>query len=169
MPVNLSDLRTASVAYLATSVACTIEHYAPDVPNALSPGEGFKFDVRAHNAGALRIARVKYHLFVTDSARAQLVVPGYPPNFPIYRAGLSDDSPRLSPGSRVSEMFIFPLDTDRRALEPGEADVFTSLRGVALTLGKTDVRFLIHGQIDPEYLFPSLFGSRPGVLSLDIV
>jgi hypothetical protein len=169
MTINLNDIRQACYNYLSTSVICKIENLVADVPNAISPGEGFKFDLRVTNNGNIRITKVKYHLFVTDPSKAKLIVPASPFGVHIARAGYTDDSAVLWPGSQVSEMYLFPRDIDRMSLEPAETDLWTNIRGIANSLGSTSIRFNVLGQVDVEYLFPLDAHSNPAINTIQVV
>jgi hypothetical protein len=170
MPINLADLRAACVDYLQASVVCKLENLVADVPNAISPGEGFKFDLRATNTGAIRVAKVKYHVYVADPSKAKVVVPFYfMPGIRIARSGATEDSPTLAPGSQVAEMYLFPLDTDRKVLDPNESDTWAGLRGIAHSLGNTSIRLNVLGQVDLDYVFPSNAPSKQAMLAIQVV
>ena len=170
MPINLGDLRAACLSYVQTSVVCKLDNLVADVPNAISPGEGFKFDFRATNNGSIRVVKVKYHLYVTDPTKVKLIVPYYlMPGIRIARSGATEDSPTLAPGSQVAQMYLFPLDTDRKALDPSETDAWINLRGIAQLLGDTSIRCNVLGQVDLDYLFPSDAASKQATLDIQVV
>jgi len=47
MPINLIDIRNAVQDYLNTKVTVSISAFRAEVPNAISPGENFTFDITA--------------------------------------------------------------------------------------------------------------------------
>ena len=169
MAINLQELRQACLDYVRSSVTCKIENYKADVIVATSPGEGFRFDLRATNTGAMRVNRVKYHVYVTNPSVAKLIVPYMLMPIKVARSGCMEDSPALSPGQRVADMYLFPFDADRKSLDPGEADAWMNIRGIAETLGNTAIRFEVLAQVDLDYLLPINADSKETVHSLSVV
>lgn len=168
MAINLQDIHQASIDYVGTSIQCSLENLVADIPNAISPGEGFKFDLRVKNNGNIRIIKVKYHIYVSDPAKAKLIVPG---NllYRFARSGYPVDSPLLAPGSQVTDMYLFPYDADKKSLDPNETDLWPNLRGIANSLGNTTIRFNVLGQIDLNYLFPENTMSQQTSLGIQVV
>lgn len=169
MAINLLDIRQASFDYIKASVTCKLENLVADIPVAISPGEGFKFDLRATNNGNLRLVKVKYHVYVTDPTKVMLSVPVLPMGIRVARSGSTDDSPLLDPGSLVSEMYLFPLDADRKSLDPGETDIWPRIRGLALSLGDPNIRFNVLARVDIDYLFPDNTSSQRASMPIPIV
>jgi hypothetical protein len=165
MPINLLDIRTAVQDYLNTKVTVTISPFRAEVPNALSPGEEFTFDITAANAddagGGLKLVNVRYHIKVVDPAKAKLIVStqgavgGW-----VSRSGPLETDPELAAYAEVSEMYLFPYDllsnsgADTKTLNVGESDTLTNLKGKAVSLGGTDVKCNIFADVDLDYLVP---------------
>ncbi|HVF87433.1 MAG TPA: hypothetical protein VM866_07575, partial [Pyrinomonadaceae bacterium] len=165
MPINLIDIRSAVQDYLDTKVAVTISAFRADVPNAIGPGEHFKFDITVANAtaanGGLKLINVRYHLKVVSPSKAKLIVNnkgaigGW-----VSRSGPLETDPELTLHAEVSEMYLFPYDllsnsgADTKTLGVGETDTLTNIEGKALSLGATDIQCDIIADVDVNYLIP---------------
>lgn len=168
---NLQDIRNACLTYVMQSVDAKIENLVADVPNAISPGEGFRFDLKVTNNGNMRIINVKYFVYVYSSSIAELIVPYWPPTWGqrVARRGINDDSPLFPNGAHTRYMYLFPLDSDRKVLEPGETDIWPNIRGIGNVLGSTKIGFRAYGQIDMDYLFPKNAPGKLATLDIDVV
>ncbi len=183
MPINLLDIRSAVKTYLDTKVTVSISTFQAEVPNAISPGERFTFNITAANAnaanGGLRLINVRYHLKVDNAAvpTAKLIVPnqGAAGGW-VARTGPLETDTELTQGTEVSEMFLFPYNNlnggaDTKTLEVGESDTITNLEGKAINLSTngTDIQFDILADVDLAYLIPknekSATASRPLVVT----
>ncbi len=163
MPINLLDIRSAVQDYLNTKVTVTISPFRAEVPNAISPGEKFTFDITAANAtaanGGLKLVNVRYHLKVVSPSKAKLIVSTQPVlSGWKTRSGPLESDPELTAHAEVSEMYLFPYDVqnapDLKTLMVGETDTIINLEGKALSLGATDLQFDVFADVDLDYLIP---------------
>jgi len=154
MSINLLDLPAAVKSYMEANVTSSVSHIRPDVPGALSPGEGFAFDITARNAaGGIRLNNVRYNLTVGDDAIAKLIVP--PDTVAVARASPGSTSTKLVPGTLVRSMVLFPVTSENRVLTPGESESIRGLRGIGVKVSETSIR--MHVNADPDLTF--LFGN----------
>lgn len=174
MAIALTDLRSAVQTYLNTKVTCTVPSLVPDVPNALSPGEGFTYSIRAKNApvpDGIALTNVRYHVRVVNPAIGQLIVPN-PLIGVTARAGADATSTLLPVGSPVAAMFLFPVglfSTDLKRLDVGETDTVSGLKGQALALGTLKLGVSIIADADEEFLFPRNEDSAEGTPTIQVV
>jgi hypothetical protein len=143
---DLQDIKAAFKAYLATKVGLTISSFTADVPDAISPSEGFSFNVEAKNApsflGGIGLANVRYHLTVDNPGVVQLEVP---PVTIAKATSAHNGNVALTPGTFVPEMVLSPSDN---SLSAGDTDTLSGLRGKAVSLGQANVKF--HILADPD-------------------
>ena len=149
MAILLSDLRTAFQTAV-DSVITTVSTPVADVPNAISPNEGFTYTVTATNSGpdAVRLINVIYHVQIEPSNRGQLQVP------PVLDARASPDitAPLLAPNTFVSsQMYLFPAND---TLDVNQAVTLNGLKGKALALGNVTLKCHVHCDPDLGYFFP---------------
>lgn len=162
--IHLPDLTEAAIQYVHQFVTCTIDPPTPDVPNALSPGEGFTTNISVRNAAApdgVRLIDVVYELKSEPRSVVKFVVPATPP----ARSGADPSSAALTPGAPVTEMFLVPK---RDALEVGDLDEIKFIRGVAKELGKCELSVRVHARVDVAALFPTS-SNQPGTTSVKVV
>lgn len=158
MVVNLQEIRTAVQTYLDTKVSCSIANLTADVPDAISPNEGFKFSVTATNAdaatGGIRLKNVRYVVSVSNNVK--LIVPptsvGKATTIPIPPLGITMV---LNPGQEVSGYMLTPAAADPTVLDPGETDTIKDLPGKAKSLGGFSICAHVVAEVDLSYLFPS--------------
>jgi len=129
----------------------------PDMPNVLSPNEGFTFSISVQNTayalGGIRLINVGYHISVADSSKAKLIVPPAT----VGRATSSHTFPAIvyAPGTEQSGYYLVPPEGhDIKALDAGETDTIAGLRGIAKALGTTQIRVHILADPDLDYIFP---------------
>jgi len=155
--VLLKDIRQAVQSYLDNRVSCSISTVIPDVPNALSPSEGFTFSITAKNAGTAdpdcaRLKNIVYHVWIPETAKAKLIVP------PITKGTAYSNSflipPIYTPGKEAEGYFLKPPEGDFKGLDVDETDTIEGLRGIAKQLGTFTIRFDIHADPDLDWLFP---------------
>jgi hypothetical protein len=107
-------------------------------------------DPNAGGAGAdhvgIRLIDVRWHVRSLNNT-ITLIVPSPPLD---CRAGPSDDLPLLTPGDRVSELYVFPRH-GKRILDPGETNSI-ELRGFAENAGTILVMFDIVADVDDDWL-----------------
>ena len=175
MAIALADLRSAVQTYLNTKVTCTVPSLVPDVPNALSPGEGFTYSIQAKNAPApdgIVLTNVRYHVRVVNPNVGKLIVPN-PLIFGTARASADATAPALVAGTQVGAMFLFPgilgNGPDLKRLTVGETDTVSGLKGKALALGTLELRVNIIADPDEEFLFPRNEDSTEGSRSISVV
>lgn len=171
MAINLQDIRTAVHDYLATKVTVSISALTPAVPGTLNPNEEFTFSVTATNAattvGGIKLINVKYHLKVTNSAVAKLIVP--PATTAKARNGPSSSSDTLTPGTQVTEMFLFPVG-DKSQLAAGETDTISGLKGKSgVAAGNTQITLECRADPDLDFLFPKNENSAPFPRTVNVV
>ena len=166
MVVNLQEIRTAVLTYVDTKVTCSVSAIIPDVPIALSPSEGFTFNVTVSNAavaaGGIRLTNVRY-VISASSSNVKLIVPPVT----VGNARVIGLLPlALNPGTETSGYILTPPAGDLKILDPGETDTITGLKGIAKSLGAFSVCFHILADIDLDFLFPqdapSVNGCKPG-------
>lgn len=160
----LDDIRTAAIAAVTTQVTTTVSAVTADVPVAVSPGEEFSFSVTAANTGvdAVSLINVAYHLSVSNATILQLKVPASPP----ARAVNDPTAPTLAVGAFVSGMFLFPTDN---TLTVNDSDTIAGLKGKALALGNTNINCHIHGEVDPDFIFPKGTAGVSGTRNVVVV
>jgi hypothetical protein len=174
MAIALTDLRSAVQTYLNTKVTCAIPSLVPDVPNALSPGEGFTYNIQARNAAApegIALTNVRYHVRVVNPNIGKLIVPS-PLISGTARASADPTSATLAVGSQVNEMFLFPggfFGADLKRLDVGETDTLSNLKGTALALGTLELRVNIIADPDEEFLFPRNEDSTEGSRTVQVI
>lgn len=169
MAVNLLDIRAAVRTYLDTKVVVSISALAPAVPGTINPAEDFAFSITASNAaaaaGGIRLVNVSYHLSVANATVAQFIVP--PTSVATARSGPSSLSPPLAPGALVSTMYLFHRDND---LDVGEFDTVANLKGRSGNgVGTTQISAHVHGNPDPDFIFPKAETSPDGVRTVNVV
>jgi hypothetical protein len=160
----LDDLRTAAIGAVTTQATSTVSAVTADVPNAVSPGEEFSFSVTAANTGvdAVGLINVTYHLTVSNAAILQLKVPASPP----ARAVVDPSAPTLAVGTFVNGMVLFPTDN---TLTAGDSDTISGLKGKALALGNANINCHIHGEVDPNFIFPKGTAGVSGTRNVVVV
>lgn len=169
MAINyLQEIRAAVQNYLDTKVKVSISALVADVPNMISPNEGFTFSITASNAntynGGIRLVQVSYHLMVENPAVAKLIVP--PVATATARSGPSPLAHTLSPGLEVYEMHLFPAD---HSLNVGDSDTIAGLKGIAKGLGATNINFHISADPDMDYIFPKYEDSARVTRAVNVV
>lgn len=168
MSIVLSEIRTAVQTYLNTKVNTTISAITPDGPATLNPNEEGSFKVEIANAlagaGGVRLVNVRYHLRTTTPALLKFKVP--PVAVAAAKSGVALASPALTPGTFVSEMFLFPGDN---SLDAGDIDTLNGLKVKATALGNANITCHVHADIDMEYLFPKNEDSSTANRSISIV
>jgi hypothetical protein len=124
----------------------------------ISPQERFTITVRATNdpdfsnpSGAnpagVRLINVRWHIGMINENICDIEVPEPPLD---SRASSSANSPLLTPGDLVKEIYIFPR-FGKSNLDPGETNEIR-LEGVALQTGTITLTFDIIADVDPEFL-----------------
>jgi hypothetical protein len=175
MAITLMDFRAAVPTYLNTSVLCTIPSLVPDVPSALSPGDGFTYSLQARNAPApagVALTNVRYQVRVVHPAIGALLVPS-PLIGGLARAGAGPHAAVLAPGTWVAAMILYPpflgTGTALRRLDVGETDTLSGLKGCALARGALELRVCILA--DPDNLFrcPRDAGSSEGRRTIQVI
>ena len=155
MSINLEDIRTAVMSYVDSNVTITITNLI-SAGSTINPGEGFSLRVNAVNAnaanGGVPLKNVIWHISVQDDDVAKLIVPDEPY---VTRSGLSKSSPKLTPGTQVSEMYIFPRAVDNY-LGIGDTDAVTvsCKAGSNSTGGACFIFAELYATVDDAWLFP---------------
>ena len=170
MAINLQEIRTAFQTYVDTKVSVSISALAPAVPGTINPDEEFTFSVTVTNAstasGGISLVNVRYHIHVANPSVAKLIVP--PVATATTRSGPTTAFPTLSPGTQVSEMFLFPISDTLGA--GGDSDTISGLKGKSGgAVGTTSIRFDIHADPDLSFLFPTNEISAQASRTLNIV
>lgn len=154
MPIDsLLDLRNTVATYVGANVDVTIREFEAVTGNTIDPGEDFKVPLEATNTGDVNLVNVTWFVeMVTANAETRLVAPDQPM---IARTGPTEDSPVLTPGDEVEEMYLFP-ERGRRVLEPGETNVVKVLaHGPSDPAGESVAfQFKILADVDEAWLFP---------------
>lgn len=169
MAITLLDIRNAVRTYIDTKVVVSISAFVPAVPGTINPAEEFTFNITASNAaaapGGIRLINVSYHLSVVNAAVAQLIVP--PASVATARSSSSFSSPSLAPGALVSTMYLFHRDN---VLEVGEFDTVANLKGRSGNgVGITEIRAHVHGNPDPDFIFPKFETSPDAIRTVNVV
>ena len=165
MTINLTDIRSAVIDYVNDSVTTSVSSLVADVPNAISPNEGFTFSVTASNAAAptgIQLVNVVYHLKVASGSVAKLQVP----TTPIARSGSRTSDPQLTVGNYVTEMYLFPSDN---VLEVGDSDTVAGLRGKAYAVGQATITFEVYADIDLGFVFPRTTSDPDSIRLVNVV
>ena len=148
---------------LRDSIAGYAQHYversgevSPVTGTQANPGEEVSIHLIATNdpnAGVLgadhvgvRLVNVRWHVHSLNSTVTIIV-----PNAPLdARAGSTENDPLLTPGDRVSELYLFPR-YGKKVLDPGETDSI-ELRGFAESAGTILVMFDVVADVDDAWL-----------------
>ena len=151
----LTDFRTAAEDYAKDNITTSISSLVPDEPLTINPREEFTFNIFATNADdpdGIAVTNVSYHLTVAG-ADIQLIVP--PETVAIARAGPSETSRQLTPGSLVTEMFLYGITDDPKALGIGDTDAIMGVKGKAgERAGVGELTLKVHCDLDFDELFP---------------
>jgi hypothetical protein len=155
MSINLEDIRTAVMNYVDSNVTITITNLI-SAGTTINPGEGFSLRLNAANAsasnGGIPLKNVVWYVLVQDDAVAKLIVPDEPY---VTRSKLSKSSPKLTPGTQVNEMYIFPRAVDNY-LGVGDTDSLTisCKAGSGSTGGACFIFAKLYASVDEAWLFP---------------
>lgn len=155
MTINLEDIRTAVMNYVDANVTITMNNLIT-AGSTINPGEGFSIRLSAANAdaanGGVPLKNIVWWVAVQDDSVAKLIVPDEPY---VARSGLSRSLTPLTPGSQVSEMYIFPRAVDNY-LGIGDTDSLTlnCKAGAGSTGGACFVYSRIYATVDDAWLFP---------------
>ena len=166
MSINsLEDIRTAVMNYVDSNVTMTMTNLI-SAGTTINPGEGFNLRLNAANAnaasGGIPLKNVIWHVQVQDETVLKVIVPDNPY---LTRSGLSKSSPKLTPGTQVNEMYIFPRAVDNY-LGIGDTDSLTinCKAGSGSTGGACFIFAKVYASIDEAWLFPknqdSIIGGR---------
>lgn len=159
MTITLSDITTATAAYIDDEVVVTVT----DVTNRLNPEEIGTYTVTATNADAptgVRLTDVVLHVTVTPGDVALLKPPGSALLVP--RATNNANAPRLSTNDRVETMFIFFQDGDfapNKTLDVGEV-LELDLEYEAVARGEAEITCHVHATVDVDDVFPRSGGTN---------
>lgn len=156
---TLTDIRDASAGYVARDVVVAIENLKADAPEAVSPGEGFSFDVKWTHNGMIPLINVR--LLVSGQGGIQLVAPAN------AYSDLSGSAP-IPRGSLTARMYLMPQDAYRRRLEQNESEKWT-LRGRAESLGTATIEAWVIANLDLDWLFPPNQQGKPGRMAFPVV
>jgi hypothetical protein len=151
--ITLNEIRNAVIDYLNTSVTTSVSVPVPEVPNTTNPNEVFRYDLTATNAAAptgMRLVNVVYHVSISPSSVARLVVPD--PAYAVARDGNHSSDTQLVKNALVTDMYLFRTDN---VLEVGDTDILPGLVGKALGLGTATITFEVYADIDQGFLFPT--------------
>lgn len=167
----LTDFRTAAEKYAKDNITPGFDDLEPDVPGTINPGEEFTFTVVATNASdpdGIAVTNVSYHLNA-EGADIQLIVP--PETVAIARSGRSETSSQLTPGSLVTEMFLFGITDDAKALGIGDGDAIRGVKGKATgtSPGVGELSLKVHCDPDFDELFPDNRQSKLTSQTVDVV
>jgi hypothetical protein len=166
----LTNFRDAAEKYAKDNITTSISGPVPDVPTTVNPEEEFTVDLVATNAGdpdGINVTNVSYHL-TAEGAGIQLIVP--PETVAIARSGRSETSSQLTPGSLVTEMFLFGITDDPKALGIGDGDVIRGVKGKAGTgPGVGELILKVHCDPDFDELFPDNRQSKKTSTTVNVV
>lgn len=166
----LTDFRAAAEKYAKDNITTAIDDLEPDRPGTVNPDEEFTFTLVATNAGdpdGIAVTNVAYHLSVTGQ-EMQLIVP--PETVAIARSGPSETSNQLTPGSLVTEMFLFGITEDPKALGIGDGDAIRGVKGKAGSdPGVGELILKVHCDPDFDELFPDNRQSKKTSFTVDVV
>ena len=155
MSINLKDIRTAVMNYVDSNVTITITNLL-SAGATINPGEGFNMKLNASNAnaanGGIPLKNVVWWVSVQDETVFKLIVPDEPY---VTRSGQSKSSPKLTPGTQVNEMYIFPRAVDNY-LGIGDTDSLTvnCKAGPGSTGGACFIFAKLYASVDEAWLFP---------------
>ena len=170
MSINLEEIRTAVMNYVDSNVTITVTNLLTAGPN-INPGEGFSLRLNAANAsasnGGIPLKNVVWWVSVQDETVFKLIVPDEPY---VTRSGLSKSSPKLTPGTQVDEMYIFPRAVDNY-LAIGDTDSLTiSCKAGSGSMGGACFIFAkVYASVDEEWLFPKEQDSITGGRYIEVV
>jgi hypothetical protein len=174
--VLLKDIRQAVRSYLDSRVTCSISTVIPDVPNALSPNEGFTFSITAKNAGnadpdSARLKNIGYHVWIVETAKAKLIVPPATKGTAYQASNSIVVLPPIVNGkpNEVSSYYLVPPEGDFKFLDVDETDTIEGLRGIAKQLGTFTIKFDIHADPDMDWLFPKNENSGEATRTREVV
>jgi hypothetical protein len=166
----LTDFRAAAEEYAKNHIETSFDGPVPDRPGTVNPDEEFTVDLFATNAGdpdGIAVTNVSYHLTVAGQGML-LIVP--PETVAIARSGPSETSRQLTPGSLVTEMFLFGITDDPKALGIGDGDVIRGVKGKAgEDPGVGELTLKVHCDLDFDELFPDNRKSKSTSLVVDVV
>ena len=146
MSINLKDIRTAVMNYVDSNVTITITNLL-SAGATINPGEGFNMKLNASNAnaanGVIPLKNVVWWVSVQDETVFKLIVPDEPY---VTRSGQSKSSPKLTPGTQVNEMYIFPRAVDSLTVN--------CKAGPGSTGGACFIFAKLYASVDEAWLFP---------------
>ena len=166
----LTDFRAEAEKYARQNITTAIDNLEPDVPSTINPGEEFTFDLVATNAGdpdGIAVTNVCYHLFA--EGEIELIVP--PETVAIARSGRPETSSQLTPGSLVTEMFLFGITEDPKALGIGDGDAIRSVKGKSTGIGPGVGELSLKVHCDPDFdeLLPDNRQSKLASTTVNVV
>lgn len=170
MSINLEDIRTAVMNYVDSNVTITVTHLI-SAGTTINPGEGFSVRLNAANAsaanGGIPLRNVVWWVSAQDETVFKLLVPDEPY---VARSGLSKTSPKLTPGTQVNEMYIFPRAVDNY-LSVGDTDSVTiSCKAGSGSVGGACFLYAkVYASVDDDWLFPKDQDSITGVRYIEVV
>lgn len=155
MPIELTDIPAAVADYLDTQVATTVSTVTPKKPNqdVLTPGQNATFAVNVTNAGSpdgVRLVNVAYHVRISDSSIAELIVPQ---SSAVAAYDTLTSITTLKRGSKRAEMFVRLLSDT--ALDVGESQPPLQIDVHCLDQGDAKITCHIHADVDESDLFPT--------------
>jgi hypothetical protein len=166
MAINLLDLRTAVINYLATKVAIDVSPVQPASGTTLCPGETFTFSVTATNAsranGGIGLTAVSYQVEVfLGTSNASIRVP-------TGGSAIDKGGNPLPAGAEVDFFEFDPSSNDTSYLSPGESDLLL-FAGRATASGAAAIRARILADPDINDIFPRSFPSERHSTSFSII
>jgi hypothetical protein len=170
MSINLEDIRTAVMNYVDSNVTITVTNLI-SAGTTINPSEGFSFKLNASNAnaasGGIPLKNLVYHALVQDETVAKLYVPDEPY---VTRSGLSKSSPKLTPGSQVNEMYIFPRAVDNyQGIGDTDSLTISCKAGPGSTGGACFIFTKVYASVDEDWLFPKDQDSITGGRYIEVV
>ena len=170
---GLTRVQTFAADYVTDKVDLEILNLQPtDGTEIISPGEDFKFLLRATNAdtqnGGVRLINVIWHVWIEHPDVSPNTVMFVPELANLHvRDSLDVNFTPLNPGTRRNEMFIFPqggrgvLDVD----ETNEIEIFgegTTAHGGA----EGEIKFELFADLD--LAIPQSQSGNPIAVSIDV-
>ena len=157
---TLTEIRDACLGYVARDVVVVVENLKADNPNAISPGEGFGFDLKWTHKGMIPLINVR--LYVAGEGAITLFAPA---DAYLAKTGTGP----IPEGTPANHMFLFPSDPARKRIGSGETDSWPGLRGRADKLGGAIIQAVVIADLDLDWLFSPNQTGKSGSLAFNVV
>jgi hypothetical protein len=180
MTINLQEIRTAVINYVDMKVTVSISALTPASGSGttINPNEEFSFTLTAKNAdaasGGIPLKNIIWYVWVENDVVGKLIVPA---GLMVARNGPSINYTKLTAGSLVKEMYLFPTSLFLPPADPanylgvGDTDA-VNLKGKAGATpagGDSKIQFKIYADVDMDWLFPQIQDTSTVTKILNVV